>query len=62
MLPVASLSMFALNPNSFQPDVVELRVPMTSMMVKLQTAVLDLILFTIKELKRINVSVSEKTK
>nr|CAG4638335.1 EOG090X03DI [Cyclestheria hislopi] len=39
-----------------QPDVIELRLPMTQAMVTIQTAILDLIQFTVKELKRINAS------
>lgn len=41
-----------------QPDVIELRLPLTQDMVTIQTATLDLIQFTLKELKRINPSVT----
>nr|CAG4641558.1 EOG090X03DI [Eurycercus lamellatus] len=39
-----------------QPDVIELRLPLTSSLLTIQTAVLDLIQFTVKELRRINPS------
>nr|CAG4636872.1 EOG090X03DI [Ceriodaphnia reticulata] len=39
-----------------QPDVIELRLPLTPSMVTIQTAVLDLIQFSVKELRRINPS------
>ncbi|XP_046635751.1 DNA repair endonuclease XPF-like [Daphnia pulicaria] len=39
-----------------QPDVVELRLPLTPYMVTMQTAILDLIHFSVKELRRINPS------
>jgi len=40
-----------------EAQVVELRLPLTPMMVAIQTALLDLIRFTINELRRINPSV-----
>jgi len=40
--------------NEHQPDVIEIRLPLTNSQVTIQTAVLDLIQFTVKELKRIN--------
>lgn len=39
-----------------QPDVIELRLPLTPYMVTIQTAILDLIHFSVKELRRINPS------
>nr|CAG4650837.1 EOG090X03DI [Simocephalus serrulatus] len=38
------------------PDVIELRLPLTPSMVTIQTAILDLIQFSVKELRRINSS------
>jgi hypothetical protein len=38
---------------------VELHVPLTSAMLEIQTAVLDLMNFTVKELKHINQTVSD---
>ena len=40
-----------------KPDVIEIRLPLTNSQVTIQTAVLDLIQFTVKELKRINPTV-----
>ena len=46
----------------FQPQVLELHVPLTPAMQDIQSAVLELMNFTVKEIKRINPSVSSKQK
>jgi len=42
--------------NEHQPDVIEIRLPLTPSQVTIQTAVLDLVQFAVRELKRINPS------
>ena len=43
--------------HTIQPEVVEIRLPMTPLMITIQTAILDLIQYTVRELRRINPSV-----